>query len=313
MIGFQNVHVVKEQEQPDGAFPTVKSPNPEEKDALEMALEEAKRIGADIVIGTDPDCDRMGAIVRTASGSYEQLNGNQAGAVLLYYLLEEKKKAGTLPANGAVVKTIVTGELGARIAEDYGLRVYNTLTGFKYIGEKMTEFERTGTDTFVFGYEESYGYLAGNHCRDKDAVVASMLICEAAAWYKKQGKTLHDVLNDLYARYGVHLESLHSRTMAGKEGMERIRRIMEWWRTSPPESVAGVKVSSMLDYAKGLDGLPKENVLKFFLEDGSWFCLRPSGTEPKIKIYFAVRQPDMKRAKEALKRLEEQVLERLEP
>lgn len=312
-IGCRNVHVVAEQEQPDGTFPTVKSPNPEEREAFKLALTEAERLDADMIIGTDPDCDRMGAIVRTASGAYEQLSGNQAGALLLHYLLEGHKYAGTLPANGAMIKTIVTGELGARIAEDYGLTVFNTLTGFKYIGEKMTEFARTGQHTFLFGYEESYGYLAGDHCRDKDAVVASMLICEAAAWYKKQGKTLLNVLDELYARYGVHLESLHSRTLVGKEGMERIARIMEWWRTSPPESAGGVRVSKVLDYADGLDGLPRENALKFELEDGSWFCLRPSGTEPKIKIYLAVRQSDMARAEAALERLELSVLGRLEP
>lgn len=287
--GFAQVAVVAEQELPDGQFPTVASPNPEERAAFALALELAEQTGADIVIGTDPDCDRMGAVVQNGDGQYEVLTGNQSGAIMIHYLLERMQALGQLPANGVVIKTIVTSEMGADIARSYGMRVMNTLTGFKYIGEQMTLFERSGdAGQFVFGYEESYGYLAGTYARDKDAVLASLLICEAAAYYKSRNQTLYDVLQSLYERHGYYLERLESRTMKGKDGMAAMRAIMQQWREDAPASVAGVDVVELLDYADGLDGLPKENVLKFKLADGSWFCLRPSGTEPKIKVYFAV-------------------------
>jgi len=286
--GFKNVRIVEEQAKPDGNFPTVKSPNPEEREAFTLALEIAKREGADLIIGTDPDADRMGAVVADPDGNYVVLTGNQSGAIMIEYLLSSLKERGQLPQNGAVVKTIVTSEMGAEIARNYGAKVFDTLTGFKYIGELMTKFERTGDHTFLFGYEESYGYLAGNYARDKDAIVASLLIAEAAAYYKSQGKTLYDVLLALYEKYGYYLERLESRTLKGKDGLERIGQIMERFRHAAPQTVAGVPVKQVKDYLPGIDGLPAENVLKFFLEDGSWFCLRPSGTEPKIKIYFAV-------------------------
>jgi len=286
--GFTNVQVVEEQAKPDGSFPTVKSPNPEEREAFTLALEMAKRDGADLIIGTDPDADRMGAVVKDPSGEYVVLTGNQSGAIMVDYLLSSMQERGELPTNGAVVKTIVTSEMGARIARSYGADVPETLTGFKYIGELMTKFEQSGERTFLFGYEESYGYLAGNYARDKDAVIAAMLIAEAAAYYKSQGKTLYDVLLELYERHGFFMEQLESRTMKGKDGLAQIGQIMERFRSAPPQSVAGVNVQQVKDYAPGIDGLPPENVMKFFLEEGSWFCLRPSGTEPKIKIYFAV-------------------------
>jgi phosphoglucomutase len=310
--GFTNVHIVPEQERPDGFFPTVKSPNPEEREAFTLAIELAEKIGADIIIGTDPDSDRMGAVVKNKEGRFEVLTGNQSGAIMAYYLLSNLKKLGKLPGDGAVIKTIVTSEMGADIAKSFGMSVFNTLTGFKYIGEKITEFERTGKHTFLFGYEESYGYLTGTYARDKDAVVAALLICEAAAYYKSQGKTLYDVLLELYAEYGTYLEQLESRTLKGKDGVEKIAGIMNDWRTNPPSSVAGVAVSQVLDYKNGLDGLPKENVLKFLLADGSWFCLRPSGTEPKIKVYFAVRGNGLGEAEAALKRLVAAVMERVD-
>jgi len=310
--GFTNVHIVPEQERPDGFFPTVKSPNPEEREAFTLAIELAEKIGADIIIGTDPDSDRMGAVVKNKEGRFEVLSGNQSGAIMAYYLLSNLKKLGKLPGDGAVIKTIVTSEMGADIAKSFGMSVFNTLTGFKYIGEKITEFERTGKHTFLFGYEESYGYLTGTYARDKDAVVAALLICEAAAYYKSQGKTLYDVLLELYAEYGTYLEQLESRTLKGKDGVEKIAGIMNDWRTNPPSSVAGVAVSQVLDYKNGLDGLPKENVLKFLLADGSWFCLRPSGTEPKIKVYFAVRGNGLGEAEAALKRLVAAVMERVD-
>ncbi|SEC33549.1 phospho-sugar mutase [Paenibacillus sp. GP183] len=302
-IGFEQVQVVAKQEQPDPQFSTVKSPNPEEKEAFTLAIEQAKAWNADIIIGTDPDCDRMGAVVKDSSGEYFVLTGNQSGAIMVHYLLQSKKDRGTLPDNGIVIKTIVTSEMGAVIAKSYGIPTLNTLTGFKYIGEKMTEYDQTGEHEFLFGYEESYGYLAGKYARDKDAVVASMLICEAAAYYKKQGKTLYEVLQELYKSYGYFLEKLESKTLKGKDGVEQIGRIMEAWRTDPPVDIQGTHVEVMEDYSKGIHGLPKENVLKFKLEDGSWFCLRPSGTEPKIKFYFAVQGSSEQQAAEQMNKL----------
>lgn len=311
-VGFENVQIVKEQEQPDGYFSTVKSPNPEEREAFTLAIQMAKETGADIILGTDPDCDRMGAVVKNNEGNYVVLSGNQSGALMVNYVLSQLKERGELPENGAVIKTIVTSEMGADIALSYGATVFNTLTGFKYIGEKMTEFERTGEHSFLFGYEESYGYLTGTYARDKDAVVASLLICEAAAYYKNQGKTLYDVLLELYEKYGTYLEGLESRTLKGLDGVQKIGAIMEKFRSEPPASIAGVKVEKVLDYSLGLDGLPKENVLKFMLEDGSWFCLRPSGTEPKIKVYFAVRGGSQEEAKASLERLTNTVMEQVD-
>lgn len=309
-IGAQQVRIVPEQEQPDPDFSTVKSPNPEEKEAFKLAIRQAEPWGADIIIGTDPDADRMGAVVRHHD-EYRILTGNQSGALMVHYVCSRLKEAGRLPENGAVIKTIVTSEMGARIAESYGLTVLNTLTGFKYIGERMNEFDRTGKYTFVFGYEESYGYLAGNYARDKDAVIASMLICEAAAYYKAQGKTLIDVLEELCEQYGWYLERLEARTLKGKEGMAQIKNIMLQWREQAPEQIGGIAIQEVLDYAKGIDGLPKENVLKFKLEDGSWFCIRPSGTEPKIKVYVAVCGQSKVDAEERLQRLTDAIMEKL--
>ncbi|MFB0846137.1 phospho-sugar mutase [Paenibacillus oleatilyticus] len=311
-IGFDQVQVVAEQEQPDANFSTVKSPNPEEREAFALAINEAKKTDADIIIGTDPDCDRMGAVVKDANGEYFVLTGNQSGAIMVDYLLSSRKERGELPANGVVIKTIVTSEMGAVIAEHYGAKVLNTLTGFKYIGEKMTQFERTGEAEFLFGYEESYGYLAGNYARDKDAVIASMLICEAAAYYKSQGKTLYDVLQELYARHGYFLEKLESRTLKGKDGVEKIQSIMSDWRSAPPEVLNGLQVVKVEDFSQGLYGLPSENVLKYTLEDDSWFCLRPSGTEPKIKVYFAVRGTSAQAASEAIEQLVQTVMSRVD-
>lgn len=305
-----SVEVVAQQELPDPEFSTVESPNPEERAAFALALEAAEAANADLVIGTDPDCDRMGAVVREADGKYTILTGNQTGAILVHYLLEAMKERGALPPNPVIIKTIVTSDLGAVIAESYGVEVMNTLTGFKYIGELMTGFAETGSHSFIFGYEESYGYLAGTHARDKDAVVASLLISEAAAYYKSRGQTLIDVLNDLYARYGTYLERMESRTLKGIEGVEQIRSIVDGWRTNPPTDVNGVAVSKLEDFAEGLYGLPRENVIKCKLADGSWFCLRPSGTEPKIKFYFAVKGTSMPDAEQRLNELVQFVLSR---
>ncbi|MFM9330694.1 phospho-sugar mutase [Paenibacillus mesotrionivorans] len=311
-VGFEHVHVVKEQELPDSQFSTVKSPNPEERDAFKLALELAARVDADLIIGTDPDCDRMGAVVKDSNGEYFIMTGNQSGAIMVDYLLSSLKEKGQLPADGVVVKTIVTSEMGAVIAQSYGAEVMNTLTGFKYIGEKMTQFDQEGGHTFLFGYEESYGYLAGNYARDKDAVVASMLIAEACAYYKSKGLSLYDVLLKLYAEHGYFLEKLESRTMKGKDGVEQIQGIMSDWRTNPPAEINGRKVVQVLDYSLGLDGLPKENVLKYVLDDQSWFCLRPSGTEPKIKVYFAVCGESVENSKSLLEGLVQSVMKRVD-
>lgn len=311
-IGFGQVHVVAEQEKPDANFSTVKSPNPEEREAFTLAIAEGKKLGADILIGTDPDCDRMGAVVKDPAGEYFVLTGNQSGAIMVEYLLSSMQERGELPADGVVIKTIVTSEMGAAVAEHYGVRVFNTLTGFKYIGEKMTQFEQSKEATFLFGYEESYGYLAGTYARDKDAVIASMLICEAAAYYKSKGKTLYDVLQELYERHGYFLEKLESRTLKGKDGVEKIQGIMDDWRKQPPAELNKLRVTRVEDFSQGLYGLPKENVLKYTLEDDSWFCLRPSGTEPKIKVYFAVRGSSAQTASDAIDRLVQTVMSRVD-
>lgn len=310
--GFRNVHIVAEQEQPDGYFSTVKSPNPEEREAFELAIELAKKVDADIIIGTDPDADRMGAVVKTKDGEYVALTGNQSGALMVHYKLSMMKERGQLPANGVVIKTIVTSEMGADIALANGAAVENTLTGFKYIGEKMTDYEKTGERSFLFGYEESYGYLTGTYARDKDAIVASLLICEAAAYYSSKGKTLLDVLQELYEEFGYYLEGLESRTLKGFDGVQKIQAIMNEWRANAPTEIGGVKMAAALDYSKCLDGLRPENVLKYSLEDGSWFCLRPSGTEPKIKIYFGVKKESSEAASLALQSLREAVMSRVD-
>ncbi|MFC5469652.1 phospho-sugar mutase [Cohnella suwonensis] len=312
LAGFSNVKVVPEQEKPDDMFPTVKSPNPEEQEAFALAIKLANETGADIIVGTDPDADRMGAVVKNDKGEFVVLTGNQSGALMIHYLLSNLKEQNKLPANGAVVKTIVTSEMGADIAASYGCEVFSTLTGFKYIGELMSKFEASGSHAYLFGYEESYGYLTGSYARDKDAVVAALLICEAAAYYKAQGKTLYEVLLELYAQYGTYLERLESRTLKGKNGVEQIGAIMSDWRSNPPKEIAGVNVMRVLDYSEGLDGLPRENVLKFMLADGSWFCLRPSGTEPKIKVYFAVRGTGVEEAQASLGQLASAVMARVD-
>ena len=283
--GFRDVRVVAEQEAPDGDFPTVKSPNPEESGALQMGIGEAEKIGADIVIGTDPDSDRIGVAVRT-DGGFRLITGNQMGALLTDFVLTMRKDRLT-PAS-LIIKTIVTGELGADIARAKGVQVEETLTGFKYIGEKITAYENDPAKDFIMGYEESYGYLIGMHARDKDAVGTAVLICEMAAWYRTKGMTLIDALDRLYEQYGYRLDRTISYTLPGKDGMEKIARIMEALRTGTAgEWMPGIR--EVLDYRKGIGSLPKENVLKFLLEDGSWAAVRPSGTEPKIKFYCSLR------------------------
>ena len=288
--GFTDVTVVKEQELPDTEFSTVEYPNPEEKAVFNIAIDMAKESNADLIIGTDPDCDRVGIVVRDNNGEYIVLNGNQTGAIIVNYLFSKMNEAGNIPENPVVIKTIVTSELGADIAKYYGAEVVNTLTGFKFIGEKIHEYEDFGSvvKNFVIGYEESYGYLVGTHARDKDAVVASLILSEAALYYKLKGMNLYDALMEIYAKFGYYKETLKSITLKGIDGVEKIAEIMKEFRDNKIESIAGIKVDRFLDYNKGVDGLPKANVLKFVLEDNSWIAIRPSGTEPKIKFYFGV-------------------------
>lgn len=295
MLENMNVTVVKEQEMPDGNFSTVRSPNPEEKDALTIAIEKAKEIDADLVLGTDPDCDRVGIAVKD-KGDYVLFTGNQTGALLVKFVLEMKK--ATLNEKSTLIKTIVTSELGANIGRSYGLIVEETLTGFKYIGDKMCKYEETGAQEFVIGYEESYGYLVGTHARDKDAVVSSMLICQMAAFYKNQGKTLVDALNDVYDEYGYYLDHLDSFTLKGKDGAEKIADLMVYFREKGKDVYEGI--DKVLDFSLGIADLPKENVLKYTWADGSWLAVRPSGTEPKIKVYYSVREESKEKAQERL-------------
>ena len=282
-----DVSVVMEQAVADGNFTTVRSPNPEEKDALNMALEQAKRANADLVIGTDPDCDRVGVGV-LHNGEYTLLTGNQTGALLVDFYLKFKKQS--LNPKTTLVKTIVTNDLGAEIARKNGLNVVETLTGFKYIGDQITKYEKTGENEFLIGYEESYGYLVGTYARDKDAVIASMLICEMAAYYKKNKMTLVDALNVLYSEYGFYLDALDSFVLKGKDGASRIKNIMSYFRAN--KATVFPNITDVKDYSTGIGDLPKSNVLKFFLKGGSWIAVRPSGTEPKLKMYYSVRGID---------------------
>ena len=303
-IGFKNVYVVPEQEMPDGNFSTVGYPNPEDPKAFTLAIKLAKEVGADVIIGTDPDCDRVGVVVKDSKGEYVVLTGNMTGALLTNYMLSQRKEKGILPANGAVVKTIVTTEMIRPITAEYGVKLFDVLTGFKYIGEKIKQFEETGDYTFVFGFEESYGCLSGTYARDKDAVVASMLVAELTAFYKNQGKTLYDGLIELYEKYGYYREGITSITLKGIEGVEKIKYIMDTLRKNPPNDFIGNNVMWLRDYTKNeftnlitgeteKNTLPSSNVLHYTLENGDWVCVRPSGTEPKIKIYYGIKGTGM--------------------
>lgn len=286
--GFQDLHVVNEQQVPDGNFPTVRSPNPEDGEALAMGIREAEKIGADIVIGTDPDSDRIGAAVRDGD-RFVLISGNQMGALLVQFLLTMRK--GSLNPASTIIKTIVTGELGADIARNCGVQVEETLTGFKYIGEKISQYAEDVSHDFLMGYEESYGYLIGTHAQDKDAVSTAMIICEMAAWHRTQGRSLADALRDLYKKYGYRLDQMVSYTLKGKEGQELIAGIMKGLRRGDTtRAIPGLK--ECLDYEVGIGTLPKENVLKYVLDDGSWMAVRPSGTEPKIKFYYSLKGKD---------------------
>ena len=296
------VYVVKEQEEPNGNFPTVVSPNPEDRKALTLGIELAKEKDADIVLGTDPDCDRVGVAVKH-NGEYVLLTGNQTGALLVNFVLTMKKDS--LNSKSTLVKTIVTSELGANIGRSFGLQVEETLTGFKYIGDKINKFETSGEREFVIGYEESYGYLVGTHARDKDGVVSSMLVCEMASWYKNQGKTLVDGLNEIYDKYGYYLDFLDSFVLKGKDGAEKIQNLMVEFRNKGKELLPDIK--EIVDFKDGIRDLPKENVLKYIFNDGSWMAVRPSGTEPKIKVYYSIVDPDKSKAKARLENIRQTI------
>lgn len=286
-----DVIIVKEQELPDGNFSTVRSPNPEEKDALNLAIQTAQSVQADIVLGTDPDCDRVGVAVRQ-NDEYVLLTGNQTGALLVNFIMTMHKN--DLNEKSTLVKTIVTSELGANIALNYGVKVEDTLTGFKYIGDKINKYLASGEREFVIGYEESYGYLVGTHTRDKDGVVSSMLICQMASCYKNQGKTLVDGLNEIYDSYGYFLDSLDSFVLKGKDGAAKIKALMKEFKQKGDTILPDIK--QIIDYSVGIGDLPKENVLKYIFNDGSWLAVRPSGTEPKIKVYYSIVDKDRQNA-----------------
>lgn len=319
-LGYKNVTVVAEQEQPDGNFPTVSYPNPEERSVFNIAMEMPEASDVDIIIGTDPDCDRVGVVGRNAESEFVVFTGNQTGALLVDYFL--KTRTG-LPDNKVVIKTIVTSELGGIVAKANGAEVVDVLTGFKYIGEHMTEYEKTGEKTFAFGYEESYGYLAGNYARDKDAVLASALVCEMADYYKKQGMTLYDALEGLYQKFGYFIEGIQSMTLEGIEGKKQIANIMEKFRANHFDAFADEKLVTYNDYQskesldlasgeKSAIDLPKSNVLKFVFNENSWYALRPSGTEPKLKVYYSVTGKSRERAEEKMEILKKAVNEIIE-
>ena len=299
-LGFENVYVVKEQELPDGDFPTVSYPNPESEEAFELAVKLGNEIGADILLATDPDADRLGVYVRGKEpGTYHVLTGNMSGCLLAEYEISQMKEAGTLPEDGALIKTIVTTNLANDIAKYYNVNLIEVLTGFKYIGEQILGFETTGKGHYCFGFEESYGCLIGTHARDKDAVVATMALCEAVAYYKTKGMSLWDKMTEMYERYGYWLDGVQAITLKGKEGIEKIQNTIEKLRQQVPTEINGYKVLSARDYKlntiKNMEtgevtetGLPKSNVLYFDMEDNVWMCVRPSGTEPKIKFYYGV-------------------------
>lgn len=322
-FGFTNVTVVNEQELPDPNFSTVKSPNPEEHAAFEIAIRYGKEMDADILMATDPDADRLGVAVRDLHGEYVVLTGNQIGALMLEYLLSQKKEKGQLPDNGVVIKTIVTSEIGRAIAAEYGIPTIDTLTGFKFIGEKINEFENTGEHTFLFGYEESYGYLIGDFVRDKDAVQSAVFAAEVAAFYKAKGMTLYEGLLEIFEKYGYYQEGLDTITLKGKDGAEQIAMLMSRFREETLKEVAAIEVTVIKDYLEStqfdLRGnkdsaieLPKSNVLKYHLADGSWFCLRPSGTEPKAKFYFGVKAETLEASRDKLVTIKEAVMNKVQ-
>ena len=305
-IGLTNVAIVKEQEMPDPNFSTIKVPNPEDPGAYDLAFRKAAEVGASVIFATDPDCDRLGVAVKDGQGEWHLLSGNQIGCVLLHYILSSLKKAGNLPADGAAVKSIVSTSLANKICESFGISIFETLTGFKFIGEKIQQFIDKGDHTFLFGFEESYGFLSSTFVRDKDGVNASLLISEVACACMAEGITLYDRVQQIFREYGYYIENVVSTTLPGKDGLSRMKEIMSGLRQNPPAEIAGLKVTAVRDYLKGIrtengkeepTGLPISDVLYFELEKGCWVCVRPSGTEPKIKLYINSNDRDQEKAK----------------
>ena len=319
-IGFKNVFVVPEQEMPDGNFPTVELPNPEDKKAFKLALELARKEDADVVLATDPDADRLGVYAKDSkTGEYMPFTGNMSGMLIAEYVLSQRKEKGILPENGALITTIVSTNLAKAIAKEYNLKLFEVLTGFKFIGEKMKIFDETKEYSYQFGFEESYGCLVGTHARDKDAIVAVMMLCEAAAFYKSQGITLWDQMINMYNKYGYYGENTKSLTLEGADGAEKIKAILNNLRENPLKSIGGYKVLEFRDYAQSIvknmitgdvskTDLPKSNVLYYELEKDAWCCVRPSGTEPKIKFYLGTKEESIEKAEEQLKLLAEDML-----
>lgn len=323
-LGFENVYVVPEQELPDGEFPTVSYPNPEAKEAFELALKLAKEKDADLVLATDPDADRLGVYVKDSkTGEYITLTGNMSGCLLADYEISQIKELQGLPEDGALIKTIVTTNMADAIAKYYGVKLIEVLTGFKYIGQQILGFEQSGKGTYLFGFEESYGCLIVTHARDKDAIVATMALCEAAAYYKTKGKTLWDAMIDMYERYGYYKDDVKSITMKGIEGLDKIQKILEDLRNNPPAQIGKYQVLSARDYKKDTiqnmktgeitaTGLPSSNVLYYDLEDDAWVCVRPSGTEPKVKLYYGIKGASLEDANEKSQELGKAVLAMIE-
>ena len=319
-LGFKNVYVVKEQELPDGDFPTVSYPNPEAKEAFELGLGLAKEVDADLVLATDPDADRLGVYVKDSkTGEYKELTGNMSGCLLADYEIGQRKELYGLPEDGYLIKTIVTSNMADAIAKSYGVGLIEVLTGFKYIGQQILGFETTGKGHYLFGFEESYGCLIGTHARDKDAIVATMALCEAAAYYKTKGKTLWDAMVDMYEKYGYYKDAIQSITLKGIEGLQKIQEILETLRKNPPMEVGGYKVVKARDYQADTirdiatgevtsTGLPSSNVLYYDLTDDAWLCVRPSGTEPKVKFYYGIKGTSLEDADEKSDKLGKEVL-----
>ncbi|MEZ3436398.1 MAG: phospho-sugar mutase [Lachnospiraceae bacterium] len=323
-LGFEHVYVVKEQELPDGDFPTVSYPNPEAEEAFVLGQKLAREVDADLILATDPDADRLGVYVKdTKSGEYKVLTGNMSGCLLADYEISQRKEKEGLPEDGYLIKSIVTSNMAKAIAKEYGAGFAEVLTGFKYIGQKILEFEQTGKGHYLFGFEESYGCLIGTYARDKDAIVATMALCEAAAFYKTKGKTLWDAMVDMYDKYGYYKEDIKSVTLKGIEGLQKIQEILETFRKNPPAEVGGYKVLRARDYQSGIikdvntneetqTGLPASNVLYYDLKDDAWLCVRPSGTEPKVKFYYGIKGSSLEDADLRSAKLGEKVLEMIE-
>ncbi len=323
-LGFEHVYVVPEQEKPDGEFPTVSYPNPESEEAFVLGLAMAKEIDADLVLATDPDADRLGVYVKDSkTGEYHSLTGNMSGCLIGDYVIGQRKEKEGLPEDGAFIKSIVSTNMADAIAKYYGIQLVEVLTGFKFIGQKILEFEKTGKGTYLFGMEESYGCLTGTYARDKDAVVASMTLCEAAAYYKTKGKTLWDAMIDMYEKYGYYKDDVKAITLKGIEGLEKIQTILETLRADAPKEIGGYEVTAARDYKKDTivdmktgavtsTGLPSSNVLYYELTDDAWVCVRPSGTEPKVKFYYGVKGSSLKDAEEKSEHLGKEVLDMIE-